>query len=136
METPKSAIVTTTIYVPKLLDAYAKDAQAHGHAPLFVVVGDKKTPAETESYCADLAARTGLRVEYFSPVQQDEYLSKFPSLKEHLVWNSIQRRNVGMLYAYEEGCEQIVTIDDDNFLVTEDYLGAHKVAGEHSATLV
>lgn len=122
-----SAIVTTTIYVPKLLDSYAEDAKKHGHAPLFVVVGDKKTPAETAEYCAQLAERTGLRVEYFSPERQDSYLARFPKLKEHIQWNCIQRRNVGILYAYEEGCETIATIDDDNFLATEDYLGRHSL---------
>jgi len=130
------AIVTTTIYVPKLLASYAEDAKKYGHSPLFVVVGDKKTPSETEDFCANLAKQTGFRIEYFSPARQEQYLSKFPALKEHLPWNSIQRRNVGLLYAYEAGCETIITIDDDNFRVTKDFIGKHEVTGKRSCDVV
>lgn len=132
----ETAIVTTTIYVPKLLSAYAKDAKAHGHDPLFVVIGDKKTPPEAERFCRELAKRSGFRVEYFSPERQDAYLKKFPALKKHLVWNSIQRRNVGILFAYEAGCETIITIDDDNFLVTKDFIGNHNVTDTKTCDLV
>lgn len=132
----KTAIVTTTIFVPKLLDSYAADAKAHQRDVLFVVVGDKKTPPETARYCEDLAKRESVRVEYFSPERQEQYLARFPALKEHLPWNSIQRRNVGMLSAYEEGCDTIITIDDDNFRVTDDYIGAHGVGTEQTITSV
>jgi hypothetical protein len=121
----KRAIVTTTIFVPKLLDAYAADAIRHGREILFVVIGDKKTPPETAVYCADLAQRTGFEVQYFAPERQMEYLRRFPQLRDHIPWNCIMRRNVGILYAYEQQCPAIATIDDDNFLITDDYLGMH-----------
>lgn len=127
MQAPTYAIVTTTIFVPKLLDAYAKDAKKHGRETLFIVVGDKKTPPETVAYCATFAARTGFAMEYFSVERQEEYLSRFKALKKHLPWNCIMRRNIGMLYAYERGSEIIATIDDDNFLAAPDYLGNHKL---------
>lgn len=132
----KAAIVTTTIYVPRLLSDYAKDAKAHGHDPLFVVIGDKKTPPETTDFCKKLGKRSGLRVEYFSPEYQEEYLKKFPALKEHLPWNSIQRRNVGLLFAYQEKCETIITIDDDNFLVTKNFIGKHNVTAAQTCDIV
>ncbi len=124
----QTAIVTTTIYVPKLLESYAADAKKHGRDVIFIVIGDKKTPAETEKFCASLQKKSGFKVEYFSPAQQDTYLARFPALKKHLVWNSIQRRNVGLLFAYESECETIITIDDDNFRVTNDFVGAHDCA--------
>lgn len=130
------AIVTTTIFVPKLLDTYADDARAHGREVLFVVVGDKKTPAETAEYCKDLSTRSGFRVEYFSPERQEEFLAPFPELKDHIQWNCIMRRNIGILYAYLEGCPVIATIDDDNFLVTKDYLGAHGIGTETVSTVI
>ena len=133
---PETAIVTTTIYVPKLLDAYATDAKRHGHDALFVVVGDKKTPTETAGYCGGLAKQSGFRVEYFDVARQEKYLERFPLLKEHLPYNSIQRRNVGILFAYEEGCATIATIDDDNFLVTEDYIGSHGIGRERVCEVV
>ena len=76
------AIVTTTIFVPRLLTKYASDAKAHRHNPLFVVIGDKKTPLETAVFCASLAKKSGFAVEYFSPERQDDYLKKSPSLKK------------------------------------------------------
>ena len=41
-----------------------------------------------------------------------------------------------MLYAYEQGCEVIATIDDDNFLATEDYLGKHGIRDTQDAVEV
>lgn len=130
------AIVTTTIFVPKLLDSYAEDAKKHSHNVLFVVVGDKKTPPETEEYCLQLAKKSGFRVDYFSPERQEEYLSQWSKLRDHIQWNCIQRRNVGMLYAYENGCETIATIDDDNFLIDADYLGTHGIGTQMDVTEV
>ena len=127
---PHYAIVTTTIFIPKLLKAYVADAKKYNRDILFVVIGDKKTPPETEVFCRELQRTSGFRVEYFSPEMQESYLSRFPSLKKYLPWNCIMRRNVGMLYAYEQGCEIIATIDDDNFLAAPDYVGNHRLGGE------
>jgi hypothetical protein len=129
----KYAIVTTTIFVPKLLDEYAKDAKKFDRDTIFIVIGDKKTPPETAAYCEELAKNFDVPVEYFSPERQEEYLSKWPALRDHIQWNCIMRRNVGLLYAYEIGCESIATIDDDNFLVDEDYLGTHAIDTELEA---
>jgi hypothetical protein len=118
-----TAIVTTTIYVPKLLEAYAADAKKFQHDCFFVVVADKKTPPEAETFCAGLEAK----MHYFNLERQATYLKKYPELNEHLTWNSIQRRNIGILFAYEQGADQIITIDDDNFLVDEDFIGKHTV---------
>lgn len=123
----KYAVVTTTIFVPKLLKAYADDAKKYGRDTLFIVVGDKKTPPETETFCRDLQRTSGFRVEYLSPEQQEGYLLHFPALKKYLPWNCIMRRNVGILLAYEIGCDIIATIDDDNFLDSKDYLGNHRL---------
>ena len=54
--------------------------------------------------------------------------------------NSIQRRNLAILLAYEKGCDVIITIDDDNYFVEgQDFVGEHsapilgKAYVEHSA---
>lgn len=133
---PKEAIVTTTINVPKLLEAYVADAKAHGQSPLIVVIADKKTPPEAAGYCADLKAHTGADLEYFSIERQEEYLERFVALKAHLPYNSIMRRNIGMLYAYERGVPKIITIDDDNFLATQDYLATHRLGERYEADMV
>src|SRR3989344_8082768 len=136
MEKYEAAIVTTTIYVPKLLDSYADDVKKNNRAVLFIVVGDKKAPPETTVYCKELAARTGVTVEYFSVRRQEEYLKKFPALGAHIPYNCIERRDVGLVYAYEQNCETIITIDDDNLRVTDDFVGAHQVTGERACDVV
>ena len=35
-------------------------------------------------------------------------------LSDTIGWNSIQRRNIGFVYAYEQGADVIATVDDDN----------------------
>ena len=124
------AIVTTTIHVPKLLEAYAQNASEFGHEPvLFVVIGDLKTPPEAKSFCEDIPKRFPHEMIFLDVDDQKKYLTKYPELAEHLPYNSIQRRNIGMLLAYEQGADVLITIDDDNFFVDGDFVGRHAVVG-------
>jgi hypothetical protein len=123
-------VVTTTINVPELLRAYAEDASAHRRrVERFIVVGDRKTPPATAAFCRSLAAESGFAIEYADVEEQERYLSRWPAFAEFLPWNCIQRRNVGLLLAWDGGADVVVTIDDDNFLEQEDYLGAHAHLG-------
>ncbi|MGC9221579.1 MAG: hypothetical protein ACP5H2_09565 [Solirubrobacteraceae bacterium] len=93
----KKFIVTTTINPPT--PAVLKfDAMEDWH---LVVAGDKKTPADYS-----LA-----RGSYISPEQQERY---DPKLSEAIGWNCIQRRNLGMLWAHDQGADLIALVDDDN----------------------
>ncbi|KKW12503.1 MAG: arabinopyranose mutase-like protein [Parcubacteria group bacterium GW2011_GWA2_49_9] len=123
----KYCIVTTTINVPRLLSAYVEDCRHFGHDCVFVVVGDKQTPRAAETYCKTLAKRTGTEIVYMDVLDQERYLARFPELRRYLPYRSVQRRNVGLLYAYERGADVLVTIDDDNFLQTKNFLGAHRL---------
>ena len=125
-----TAIVTTTINVPEFLDGYCKDAAQHGRKDLcFIIVADHKTPPQAQSYCENLQKSYGFPMEYFGVERQRKYLERFPELDEYLPWNSVQRRNMGMVYAYEIGCETILTVDDDNYLLEPDLLRAHLRVG-------
>jgi hypothetical protein len=124
----KTAIITTTIHVPKLLADYAADAVKHGREIEFIVVGDRKTPPEAEGFCRQVAEESGLPVRWLGVGEQEDVMSAFPELAKHIPWNCIQRRNVGHLLAYMEGFEVLVAIDDDNFRVDEDYVGHHIAA--------
>jgi len=139
---PKVALVTTTIYVPKALHAYMENAVKHGHKDcLFVVTGDKKTPAEAQTFLAESAAKFGVECIYQTVDDQIKWLERFPELAEEIPWNSIQRRNIAILTAYEWGAEAIITIDDDNYFVEgQDFIGDHvgpvlKGAHEHEQLL-
>lgn len=94
----KKIIVTTTIYEPTL--ATKKFSEMEGWE--LVVVGDTKTPHE--SY-------RKLNCTYLHPEDQ-ENLNK--ELSDSIGWKSIQRRNMGFLYAYLNGADVMATVDDDN----------------------
>jgi hypothetical protein len=93
----KKVIVTTTINAPtkaiRLFDAMT-DWQ-------LVVIGDRKTPPD---YRLD-------RGVYVDPISQAKY---DPALSDAIGWNCIQRRNFGLLIAYDMGAEVVAVVDDDN----------------------
>lgn len=132
------ALITTTIHVPSLLDDYCRDAHEYGHDTVSIyVIGDKKTPAECATLCADLQKKYGYPVRYMSVDDQLAYLAPYADLRDHLPYNSIQRRNIGLLAAYKDGADVIITIDDDNFLAEPDFIGKHAVVGtEREVTLI
>jgi hypothetical protein len=96
----KKVIVTTTINPPtKAIDLF----QAMEDWDL-VVIADKKTPA-------DYRLTRGI---YVSPEQQEHY---DPLLSEAIGWNCIQRRNFGLLWAFDMGADVVAVVDDDNIPV-------------------
>lgn len=100
------AIVTTTINEPTpALLKFIEIAQRDDWT--IIIVGDKKTPHE--SYLK-LAQQYGF-LAYLHPSKQD---SKYHELSEAIGWNCIQRRNLGIVEAYNMGAEIIATVDDDN----------------------
>lgn len=128
----KTTLVTTTINVPHLLLAYADNAARFGHNNLdIVVVGDKKTPEDARALCAQVDARVSCT--YMDVAAQEAFLAPYGALAAHIPYNCIQRRNVGLLYAYAHGADVVVTIDDDNFVTQGDYLGAHQIVGTRQA---
>lgn len=115
-------LVTTTINIPHFLEDYLADFKLHNRPYLVVVVGDRKSPAATANYCAQFE-----QVVYLDIVQQGRLFKHLP-LYHHLPFNSVQRRNLGYIYCLQHGLtneDVVVTIDDDNFLKSPDYLGQH-----------
>lgn len=124
----KIALATTTIYVPRLLDAYAEHAIAYqnetGNEVFFVVAGDRKTPTESIDYCTKLQEKSGLTVTYLTPEEQLNMVEGKP-FSAHIDWDCIQRRNFSGLFAYQQGADVIIYIDDDNFLESGNYFHEH-----------
>lgn len=99
-------IVTTTINpITLATHKFAEIAKKHGW--LFIIVGDKKTP---HNVYQELEKQNNF-VIYLTPEKQDEL---YPSLSNLIGWNSIQRRNIGLKYAYDLKFDIIATVDDDN----------------------
>jgi hypothetical protein len=94
-------IVTTTINSPTIAThKFIEIAKRDGWK--FVVVGDTKTPHEEYEK---------LDCIYLDPDKQAEM---YPELSEIIGWKTIQRRNIGFVYAYNHGAEVVATVDDDN----------------------
>jgi len=128
------ALVTTTIHVPILLESYMQDAMSFGHKDVsFIIIGDCKTPREAEEFCKDLRRRYHYETVFLDVNGQEAYLRSYPELASHLPYNSIQRRNIGMLLAYEQGADLVITIDDDNFLAEPDFIKYHSMVGQETA---
>ena len=123
----KTCILVTTINVPTLLRDYSLNASEYGHNDVeFIVVGDRKTPAEAETFCAQVECESGCHFTYFDVTRQQDYLKRFPRLNRLIPWNSVQRRNVGLIYALEQGNDNVIVIDDDNYLIPgSDFVGEH-----------
>jgi hypothetical protein len=125
----ETAIVTTTINIPELLKKYGENARRHGHSDLkFIVIGDRKSPAETRAFC-DSIAKDWFSCEYLDIEDQRVYLQRFPELGEHLIFDSPSRRNIGILKAFEDRARVMITIDDDNLILNQDFVRCHGVVG-------
>jgi hypothetical protein len=94
----KKIIVTTTINPPT--EATIKYSQKKDWT--LIVVGDLKTPHEEYEK---------LNCIYLRPEEQEK---KYKTLSDVIGWKSIQRRNIGLLEAYNLGADIIATVDDDN----------------------
>lgn len=124
----KTTIVTTTINVPNFLQGYVQNIKKFGHENVsFIVVGDRKSALATAEFCDGIPD-----CEYLDTVSQISYMSRWQEtadLLSHLPYDSVERRNIGILKAYEDGADVIVTLDDDNFATDYDAIGQHQLVG-------
>lgn len=106
-------IVTTTINSPT--EATRRFSEMSDWT--FVVVGDTKTP-HSEYQQLDCV--------YLSPDMQE---SMCKELSDTIGWKSIQRRNMGFLFAYKQGADIVATVDDDN--IPYDNWGKNVLVGQN-----
>jgi len=134
----KVAITITTINKPTVIESFLKNIQKYEHQYVdIIVVGDKKTPSGISEYCDSLANQKVCGVKFFDLEFQNRYLKKFSDLDKYLPYNSFSRRNIGDLFAYDNGYEIIIRIDDDNYPTDEDFIGTHsKVGSKYNKTIV
>ena len=117
----KKFIVTTTINQPTLATKKFVEISARNDWN-FVIVGDTKTPHE--EYQA-LEKNYYPNVVYLTPEMQENL---YPELSDAIGWKSIQRRNIGFVYAYNNGADIIATVDDDN--IPQDNWGQEIFVGQ------
>lgn len=129
----KVTITTTTINVPYLIEDYIKDVIKYNRQDYvdFIITGDKKTPVAAKEFCAKMEEKYNIPILFMDVNDQNEYMEKYQKLKGFLPWNCIQRRQVAILKAYDQGSDIIVLIDDDNYIACEDYVGKHLNLGKN-----
>ncbi len=125
-------IVLTTIQPPAVLAGIRENLQAHGHlaSTAVWVIGDRKTPPAAAEWCCWQAA-LGLDCRYMDIDAQDAWgRAHCPALYARLPYDNESRRNIGYLLALADGCERLISMDDDNFPGGDDLVGGHQRVGE------
>lgn len=124
----KISIVTTTIRIPYFIDSYIKNFKKYNHKHInFIIIGDLKTHKGIKRYIKGLNAKPEHSFDYWDVYRQKEWLKRFPRLDRLIPYNSIQRRNIGYIIAYEAGSDIIISVDDDNYAATDDFIGMHSI---------
>jgi len=115
-----------------LFDGYIANMQKNRHENDvyigFIVVADKKTPVECRAYVNSLQG-ANYKGFYLDLEWQKNFLLPFGSLDKLLPYNSMQRRNLGLLFAYREGYEILIHLDDDNFSTEDDWVKHFSLVG-------
>ncbi len=123
-------IVFTTIHHPEILRHLYENIRCHNHLEEVKVwvVGDRKTPSSAAALAHQVSAQ-GLETVYFDINQQDVWGRGF-ALYPLIPYNTDGRRVFGYLRALEDGCETLISIDDDNFPTRDDFVGCHQRTGQ------
>jgi len=126
--------VTTTVNVPEFLESYRLNIEANNVDPSnleFIIVGDMKSPdAEINRYIKPMSS--SLKIEYWNVKSQlrwieNHFPNKISKVNLAIPWNSIRRRNFGYLRALEIDADIIVTLDDDNFASSQDFVAEYSL---------
>lgn len=114
-----AAVVLTSIRdCRKLLLGYLANFSRFGRQVAVYLIPDRKTPRQT--------LPAGVTV--LSLAEQEAFLKRVGFPAAEIPMDSDNRRNVGYLKALTDGCDFLVSIDDDNWCPTdEDFIGKHAV---------
>jgi len=126
------AITLTTINLPTVLEDFVALQREYPHPEAqvdFIIAGDRKTPAETESFLQSLRGKTKSEIIYLDLARQEKEFSKYGGIWNHIPIDSFARRNYADLFAYLKGYSMVIRIDDDNLPTKDDFIGGHSIAG-------
>lgn len=126
----KTILLTTTIRVPTFIEDVCRNITAHTHADVsWYIIGDRKTPPETGAHCEAVSEKCGIPVAYLDLEAQKKRLADFPELLKMVPENTPVRRLLWHFVAYLDGCQTLISVDDDNFVTEIDFVGSHKIVG-------
>lgn len=128
--TKPNHIVFTTIFYPAVLEDLLTNLRTHGHLgdTKVWVVADRKTPTSARELCHRVSEQ-GLEVTYLDIPEQDRWGKDFPDFYARIPYNNETRRNIGYLRALQDGCERLISMDDDNWPTVDDFVGGHSLTG-------
>jgi hypothetical protein len=122
------------------LEAFSKQAEAERIQDRLslIVIPDRKTPKALYERCNELSGR-GFRVACPTLSEQDTLLKKSGFGSRLVPFDSDNRRNLGFLMALNQGCDVLISLDDDNYCTGADaFFEEHAVVNrdEFAATAV
>ncbi len=128
----KTAIVITTINVPKILEDIGENVKRYKHEKdvSILIIGDKKTPLEIKDYCKKRAEEYNLEIEYLGIEDQEKIFADKQELLKLFPYNTPDRVILGCMLSYLRGCDRVIADDDDNFPTEHDFIGFHSITGE------
>lgn len=109
----KRALITTTINVPRNLSQWAKSMTEDD---IIIVAGDLKTP---HRHVREFLDTLPVPYDYLHP--EDHAFNRWKT-NEVVGFNSVQRRNIALLEAIRRGPDVVITCDDDNYPVTDNWV--------------
>ena len=125
-----TAVCTTTINIPSFFDDVCRNARKFGHKDIiFFVIGDYKTPKSVENFLMSLEEKYNYAFEFFNVERQKKFLKDFPELDKLLPYNWGGRKMIANFIAFKMNCKRIIMLDDDNFVLKNDFFGFHKTSG-------
>lgn len=112
----KICLVVTTIGDGKFLGDYARNIKNEKliDQVSIIVIPDLKTPKELYKKALEIK-KMGFDIQYPNIDEQDLYLKRLGKISKIIPYNSDNRRNIGYLMAYEQKCDILVSVDDDNY---------------------
>ena len=123
----KAGIVITTINdCFKLIASLHDNLQFYGHAndvEIFIIP-DVKTPR---------IANSGVKIHVPTLDEQDKFIYSLGVQPGFIKCNSDHRRNVGYLMALADGCDFVISLDDDNYPDSSyDFFAHHSIVCENA----
>jgi len=122
----KIGIVVTSIFdnnwLTRIFNQVEKEDLLNSVTVYFIV--DNKTPSNVFEEANKLASK-GLEIWIPTMIEQMEYCSKL-SISDFILENSDHRRNIGFLKCIEDDIEVLISMDDDNFPITENFFENHR----------
>jgi hypothetical protein len=127
----KTAINITTIHVPIFIKGICNNLKKHNISDASIlVIGDVKTPPETENYCRKMAKKFDVEIEYLDIKGQEKALAGHEGLLELFPYNTPDRVILGGMLSYLRGYDRLIAVDDDNYTTGHDFVGFHSITGK------